>query len=152
MKEYDKLIFVGQTGACREAMAAEILGEFHLKHPMEILARGLVVLFPEPMNQKAETVLISNGITPEGFTSVQLEEDDFADDTLILTMEAAQKEKILGLYEHVIEANIYALSEFVGEELDILDPYGGALASYGLCYESLRKTVKKLVKILNGGE
>lgn len=152
MKEYDKLIFVGQTGACREAMAAEILGEFRLKHPMEILARGLVVLFPEPMNQKAEAVLISNGITPEGFTSIQLEESDFGENTLILTMETAHKEKILGLYENVVEDNIYAISEFVGEELDILDPYGGTLAAYGLCYESLRKTVKKLVKILNEGE
>lgn len=152
MKEYDRLIFVGQTGACREAMAAEILGEFHLNHPMEILARGLVVLFPEPMNQKAETVLISNGITPEGFMSVQLEETDFEEDTLILTMETAQKEKLLGLYEHAIEKNIYAINEFVGDELDILDPYGGALAAYGLCYESLRKTIKKLVRILNGGE
>lgn len=152
MREYDKLIFVGQTGACREAMAAEILGEFTLKHPMKILARGLVVLFPEPMNQKAEAVLISNGITPEDFTSVQLEEEELQENTLVLTMETSHKERILGMYENAIEENIYVISEFVGEELDILDPYGGPLASYGLCYESLRKTLKKLVKILNEGE
>ena len=37
----------------------------------------------------------------------------------------------------------------VGDELEILDPYGGTLQSYGLCYESLRATLKKLVKRLN---
>jgi L-threonylcarbamoyladenylate synthase len=40
--------------------------------PMEIEARGLVVQFPEPVNQKAEAVLISNGISTEGMVSTQL--------------------------------------------------------------------------------
>ena len=48
-----RIIFVGQSGSCREPMAAGILKEFTLKYPVEVLARGLVVLFPEPMNQKA---------------------------------------------------------------------------------------------------
>ena len=52
--EYNKLIFVAQTGTCREAMAAGIMGDFTLRHPLEILSRGLVVQFQEPMNQKAE--------------------------------------------------------------------------------------------------
>ena len=50
--EYNKLIFVAQTGTCREAMAAGIMGDFTLRHPLEILSRGLVVQFQEPMNQK----------------------------------------------------------------------------------------------------
>lgn len=29
---------------------------------------GLVVLFPEPLNQKAEAVMISNGLKSEGFS------------------------------------------------------------------------------------
>ena len=47
--EYNKLIFVAQTGTCREAMAAGIMGDFTLRHPLEILSRGLVVQFQEPM-------------------------------------------------------------------------------------------------------
>lgn len=31
--EYNKLIFVAQTGTCREAMAAGIMGDFTLRHP-----------------------------------------------------------------------------------------------------------------------
>ena len=44
---------------------AAILQREHLNFPVEILARGIVVLFPEPLNQKAEAVMISNGITLE---------------------------------------------------------------------------------------
>ena len=65
--KYDKIIFVAQTGTCREQMAKGIMNDFVLKVPMEIEARGLVVQFPEPVNQKAEAVLISNGISTEAW-------------------------------------------------------------------------------------
>lgn len=151
-KMYNRIIFVGQSGTCREPMAAGILKDFTLKHPVEILARGLVVLFSEPMNQKAEAVLISNGITMENFISVQLSEEDLTEDTLVLAMENTQKEKILEQYQPADPDNIQVLTEFTGDELEILDPYGGTLQAYGLCYETLRKTIRKLANILNEGE
>lgn len=149
---YHKIIFVAQTGTCREAMAAGIFGEFALQQPLEIVSRGLVVQFPEPMNQKAEAVLISNGINMEGFVSQQLTEEDLTEDALVITMEQQQKERILEQYENAISENIQVLTEYVGDELEIIDPYGGALPAYGLCYETLRKSIKKLVKQLNEGE
>ena len=148
----DKIIFVAKSGTSREPMAAGIMNEFVLKKPVEILARGLVVQFPEPMNQKAEAVLISNGINTEGFTSKQLDIEEVTENTIILTMESSDRDKVLELYPEINPEHVYVLSEFVGDELEILDPYGGALQNYGLCYESLRMTIKKLVKILNDGE
>lgn len=148
----DKIIFVAKSGTSREPMAAGIMNEFVLKKPVEILARGLVVQFPEPMNQKAEAVLISNGINTEGFTSKQLDIEEVTENTIILTMESGYRDKVLELYPDINPEQVYVLSEFVGDELEILDPYGGALQNYGLCYESLRMTIKKLVKILNEGE
>ena len=150
--KYDKIIFVAQTGTCREQMAKGIMNDFVLKVPMEIEARGLVVQFPEPVNQKAEAVMISNGINWENFTSTQLEDEDFTDDTLVLTMEHSQLEKIFEKYPSAREENVYVLTELVGDELEILDPYGGSLQSYGLCYETMRKSIIKLVKLLNEGE
>lgn len=148
----DRIIFVAKSGTSREPMAAGIMNEFVLKKPVEILARGLVVQFPEPMNQKAEAVLISNGINTEGFTSKQLDIEEVTENTIILTMESGYRDKVLELYPDINPEQVYVLSEFVGDELEILDPYGGALQNYGLCYESLRMTIKKLVKILNEGE
>jgi protein-tyrosine phosphatase len=149
---YSRIIFAGQTGTCREPMAAGILGDFALAHPLEILHRGLVVQFPEPMNQKAEAVLISNGINMEGFVPCQLTEEDLTGDTLVLTMEAVQRERILEQYENASPERVQVLTEYVGDELEIIDPYGGELPAYGLCYETLRKSIKKLVKLLNEGE
>lgn len=149
MKQYNRIIFVAESGTCRAPMAAGILGQYSLKHPVEILTRGLVVLFPEPLNQKAEAVMISNGINMEGFMSVQLTEDDFTEDTLVLVMERAQLEKVFEKFPEAAPENVHVLTELVGDELEILDPYGGTLQSYGLCYETLRKTIRKLVSYLN---
>ena len=152
MKQYKRIIFVGRSGNYREPMALGIFKDCFLTEEIEVLARGLVVAFAEPMNQKAEAVLISNGISLEGFTSVQLTEKDITEDTLVLAMESAHRERILNQMPNVKEDQVFVLTEFVGDELEIIDPYGGSLQAYGLCYESLRKTIKKLVKVLNEGE
>ena len=141
MKQYNRILFVAESGTSRAPMAAGILSEYTLKHPVTIECRGLVVLFPEPLNQKAEAVMIT-----------QLEDEDFTDDTLVLTMEHSQLEKIFEKYPSAREENVYVLTELVGDELEILDPYGGSLQSYGLCYETMRKSIIKLVKLLNEGE
>ncbi|MGN0349388.1 MAG: phosphotyrosine protein phosphatase [Roseburia sp.] len=152
MKEYRRILFVGESGTSREPMAAGILKECGLKRPVEILPRGLVVLFPEPLNQKAEAVMISNGINLEGYTSTPLTEEDFTEDTLVLTMERTQLCKILEKYENANPENVFVLTELVGEELEIINPYGGTLQAYGLCYETLKKTVRKLASLLNDAE
>lgn len=130
-------------------MAAGIMQEISLKHPTEILARGLVVQFSGPLNQKAEAVMISNGINMEGYNSEQLSEEDITEETLVLTMESTQRTRVLEQYANANEENVYVLTEYIGDELEIIDPYGGTLTAYGLCYESLRTSIRKLVKMLN---
>ena len=149
MDRLERIIFVGRSGTCREPMAMGIFNEIWQTEDIEVLARGLVVSFPEPMNGKAEAVLISNGINLKEFASKELKNDDITECTLILTMERKQKEKVLANFENTHIENVYALADFVGDELETLDPYGGNLQSYGLCYESLRKSIEKLVNILN---
>ena len=79
MEKLERIIFVARSGSCREPMAVGILNDLTLKLDVEILARGLVVSFPEPMNGKAEAVLISNGITLENFTSQQLKNEEITE-------------------------------------------------------------------------
>lgn len=150
MNTYKKIIFADNAGNSRAPMAAELLKEYTMKQPIDIQARGIVVLFPEPLNQKAEAVLISNGITLENYMSSQLDEGDFAQDTLIVVMESADKQKILDMFKNVIPQNVQVLTELVGDELEIMNPYGGTLQAYGICYETLSKSVKKLAALLNG--
>ena len=149
MDSYKEIIFADDAGVSRAPMAAELLKECTLKRQIDIQARGIVVLFPEPLNQKVEAVLISNGITLENYMSSQLEEEDFAPDTLVVVMESGDRQKIMDLFEHAIPENIQVLTELVGDELEIMDPYGGTLQAYGLCFETLNKSVKKLAGLLN---
>lgn len=110
-----------------------------------------MVLFPEPLNQKTEAVLISNGINAENQMSKQLTAEDLQSEHLIIAMETAQKQKILEEYQDSLEADVEVLTDLTGDELEILNPYGGSLQSYGLCYETLNKTIKKLVNLINEG-
>lgn len=152
MKRYQKILFVCDSGTCRSPMAEAILKEYRLNRPMKIESRGLVVLFPEPMNQKAEAVLISNGINLGNHMSAQLTEEDFTEDTLVIAMEEVQREKILDSYPGADPEQVQVLTQIVGDELEILNPYGGPLQSYGLCYETLNKSIKKLAERLNEDE
>lgn len=117
---------------------------------MEIESRGLVVLFPEPMNQKAEAVLISNGYSVSEHTARQLMQQDIGDDVLVLTMEDGQKEKIWENYENA--RNVYTLTEYIRLRGELAPLYGEPLKEYGKCYEILEKLLDGLVVQLNEEE
>ena len=78
------------------------MGIFTLRHPLEILSRGLVVQFPGADESKAEAVLISNGINMENYVSQQLTEEDLTEDALVITMEEIHRERILEQFENAI--------------------------------------------------
>lgn len=53
MKPYKRIVFVAESGTSRAPMAAGIFGEYAASRGIEVLVRGLVVLFPEPLNQES---------------------------------------------------------------------------------------------------
>ena len=59
MKKYDRLIFVSSSDTALGPMAEAILQSKFLLEELEITSKGVVVLFPEPINPKAEAVLVS---------------------------------------------------------------------------------------------
>lgn len=97
---YKKLIFVDTNDNCRAPMAEMILKRKFLTNPLTIESRGMVVLFPEPLNPKAEAVLTSNGYPQPSHIAMQLEQEDINNDVLILTMEDKQKSQIWETYEN----------------------------------------------------
>lgn len=144
MEDCKKIIFVDASDTGRAAMA-KIMMRQRLKLAVpEVLSRGLVVLFPEPMNQKAEAVLISNGCSGKEHRAAQLLQEDIEPGTLILTMEDEQKLKIWEDFEHV--PRVYRFTDFVGESGDIPPLYGKPLTEYGACCEWIGTLVDKLIK------
>ena len=148
-QKYRKIVFVSNTDTCRGPVAAEIFRHQSLDQEYWIESKGMVVLFPEPVNQKAEAILKSNQMTLEGYTSRPFTEKNLNPETLILTMAQAQKEKILSEYPNEYTDNVYTLTEFTGETEEIPDPYGQPLTAYGECYEKITLLIEKLAEILN---
>ena len=81
--------------------------------------------------------------------SVPLVAEDVDANTLLLVMEAKEIPQVLGIVGEDKLPQVQVLTTLVGEELEIMDPYGAPLPSYGLCFESLSKTIKKLAAWLN---
>ncbi len=147
MKHYDKLIFVSESDTSTSPMAEAILQrEFYLEDIL-ISSKGLVVLFPEPINPKAEAVLVSHSLSMKHHVSEQLTADDFDDRTLVLTMDQAQMAQLLKDHENA--RNVFTLASYIRADKDIQDPYGGTLADYNRMYEELEQYVLRLSKILN---
>ncbi|MBR1622345.1 MAG: phosphotyrosine protein phosphatase [Pseudobutyrivibrio sp.] len=148
MNKINRVIFASGSGTSRAPMAAAIFHATEHTRPIVCEARGLIVQFPEPLNQKAEAILISNGIELKDYSSKQLLDSDFSDNTLIITMEETQRQKIISEYENATEDNVRLLNELVGDELEVMDPYGGSVQTYGLCYEVLKASIEKLMRVL----
>ena len=88
MKRYDKLLLVDKEDTAMAPMAEAIMQHRLLLEDILIESRGLVVLFEEPVNPRTEKILDMKGlITEQQHTSRQLEESDFDERTLILTMQ-----------------------------------------------------------------
>lgn len=147
MKHYDKLIFVSESDTSTSPMAEAILQQIFLLEDILITSKGLVVLFPEPINPKAEAVLVSHSLSMKDHVSEQLTEDDFDDRTLILTMDEALMNRLLK--DHERAKNVFTLASYIQADEDISDPYGGSLADYNRVYEVLRVYVLRLSKILS---
>lgn len=152
MKRYDRLIFVSNSDTSVGPMAEAILQSKFLLEELVITSKGLVVLFPEPINPKAEAVLVSNGLSMKDHMSDPLEQEDLDDRTLILTLNAALRQKVLKEFEPQYENLVRVLTEYVGAEGEVTNPYGGSLADYGMCYEELEVLISRLVVQLNEEE
>lgn len=147
LQKYRKILFVSGGDNCRGPMAAELLKKQPLLQEYKVESRGMIVLFPEPANPKAEAIMKSHQMSLQGYEAMALEEQDLTEDTLVITMEESQKWKIIADYEQV--KNVYTLSEYIGVANEIRSPYGKPLTAYGETFENVKRFVELLAEKLN---
>jgi len=147
LQKYRRVLFISKSDNCRGPMAAELLRNESLEQEYLIGSRGMVVLFPEPANQKAEAIMRCHQMTLAEHEAKQLDEEDLDDDTLILTFEEAQKWKIVSDYENV--KHVYTLNEYIDDDRVVNSSHGQPLNVYGENFELLRELIHKLAERLN---
>ncbi len=146
-QKFRKILFISNGDNSRGPMAAELLRNQNLRQEYIIESRGMVVLFPEPANQKAEAIMKSQQMTLQGHEATLFTEEDLDDETLVLTVEESQKWKIVSEYENV--KHVYTLSEYVEDDRQVLSAHGQPLVGYGENFELLKELIIKLTDKLN---
>lgn len=95
--DYRKIIIVGENNIGRSFMAECILRGILQKRNcqnIEVVSRGLVVLFSEPVPPGAAKILREKGYRIEDFRSSQLTEEDLESADLVLTVTGSLAEQI----------------------------------------------------------
>ncbi len=147
MKKYDKLTFISRSDTCRAPMAEALLQTKLLLEDIIVDSRGMIVLFPEPINPKAQEVMGQNELSMQDHEAIQLTRDDFDDRTLMLTMELEQKNKILETYPAEAK-NVYTIAEYCGRTGDVESPLGKDISAYAECFSILKEMIEKLAEVI----
>lgn len=147
IQKYHRIVFVSNSDNCRAPIAAALLEKQPLLQEYQVTSRGMVVLFPEPLSPRAEEMLAEHQIVLENYETVAFSEDILNEDTLVLTMEESQKQKIRSEYPDFSE--VYTLGEFTGSGEEIPQVYGQPQEEYQRMFALIEENVKKLADKLN---
>ena len=115
MNTYNKIIFVCMGNTCRSPMAATIMQNRLSKYDVIVESRGMVVLFEEPYNPKAVAVAASHNMIMPSNNAIQIANNDFGKDTLVLVMNASMKQKLYDSFDRAI--NVYTEEIYTWQNL-----------------------------------
>ena len=143
---YNKIIFVCKENVYLSPMAEWVMKSILMDKSKEICSRGLVVLFPEPRSKKVTDVLMNHAVPCEEQVSREFDPSEVDDETLVVAMDFTEKVKLVE--EFGLAENVVTLLEFVEEEDDVMDPYGGDEDAYDRFYVDLKELLYRAKKKL----
>ena len=137
MKTFDRILFVSRDGTCRAPLAAAAARQYLGTSRIQVGSRGMIVLFPGPYDNRAGELATKSGIRWTPGYSREISGGDFADRTLVLTMNASMKNTLYRKFPNAV--NVFTLGEFAGEtDVEVKDPSGRGAEALENCFVQIQ--------------
>ena len=142
MSDYT-IILVGENNLTRSILAEAILKKIFQQKNIEnvnVISRGSIVLFSEPISPKASAVLYEHGCEDVSKRSAELTQEDIDNADLILTMSRSDIEHIRDHFE--VNTTLMFLGTFIDMEEEIPDVAEDTKEGYEVCYELTKQAME----------
>lgn len=148
------ILFVCTGNTCRSCMAEAIANnlkkEYEHTMSVEFSSAGVYAVKGQSASLNALKAMDEMGIDLSCHISTPVSEDIIEKTDLVLTLTKGHKNTLLSLFPNSRD-KVFTLLEYIGENGDIEDPFGGDTDIYRICANQIKKAIEKLLLIIKEG-